>query len=174
MDFGIQCTIKNKVKFSGVGLHCGEVVSVEILPAPRNSGITFERSDISGSRIFAADPRNICSTDLSTAIGCDRYEIGTVEHLMAAFAGLGIDNAKVRVFGPELPILDGSSALFADKLKRVGIVTLGGAKRALVVNDVIEVRRGDQFVRVEPWSSCRFQCSIDFARSAVIGRQDFL
>jgi UDP-3-O-[3-hydroxymyristoyl] N-acetylglucosamine deacetylase len=173
LNFGNQQTIKKKIVFTGIGLHSGDLVSLEILPARRNAGITFERSDIAGSRIIAAHVRNICSTDLSTSLGFDKYSIGTVEHLMAAFAGIGIDNAHVRVFGSEIPILDGSSVQFVEGLMRVGLVNLGGSRRALVVNETVEVRRGDQFVRVEPWSKPYFECSIDFARSPVIGRQDF-
>ena len=110
-----QGTVARPIHFVGVGLHGGSLVNLELIPQGPNTGILFERTDISGPQVLAC-PANISSTMLSTTIGKSPNSIATIEHLMAAFWGLGIDNALVRVSASEIPILDGSAAPFIDKI----------------------------------------------------------
>lgn len=165
-----QGTIKRSVRFIGIGLHSGRQVTLDVLPATPGTGIVFQRTDLAGAEPIAAHYGNISSTDLCTTIGHGANSVSTIEHLMAAFAGLGIDNAFVRIDAAEVPILDGSAAPFVDKLLAAGIAKVGGARHQLVVKEAFEVRQGDKFMRVEPSSTLEFDCSIDFA-SAAIGRQ---
>jgi UDP-3-O-[3-hydroxymyristoyl] N-acetylglucosamine deacetylase len=168
-----QGTIKSKVKFAGVGLHSGRLVNLEVLPAAANTGIMFQRTDSSNARVILAHPFNVSSTALCTSIGQGEDEISTIEHLMASFFGLGIDNALVRVDSSEIPILDGSAAPFVDKLKVVGIdIQKPFARKLFVVKKAFEIRQGDQFIRVDPADSLSFDCSIDFDCSTAIGKQN--
>jgi UDP-3-O-[3-hydroxymyristoyl] N-acetylglucosamine deacetylase len=171
MFSSFQGTLKEKASFAGVGLHSGRVVNLEVWPASPNTGIVFHRSDRMDARPILAHPFNVTSTDLCTAIGTDGSAISTIEHLMAAFAGLGIDNAYVRVDSSELPILDGSSAPFVDKFRAVGIDRSSHVRRQFVVKKPFEVRSGDAFIRVEPYPHQKFTCNIQFDNSAAIGRQ---
>jgi UDP-3-O-[3-hydroxymyristoyl] N-acetylglucosamine deacetylase len=168
----LQGTLRKPVRFEGIGLHSGKVVNLEVTPGNAGFGIKFQRTDVDGAAVLDASVANITSTELSTSIGSGSNRISTIEHLMAAFAGLGIDNAMVRVSGPEMPILDGSSAIFVEKFLAVGVRRLKARRRQLIVKKAFEVRRGDKLVRVEPASRTRFSCSIDFG-SGVIGRQSF-
>ncbi len=167
----LQSTLRRKVRFVGIGLHSGRSVSVEILPARANSGIVFHRTDAPLSAPILAVAANITNSELSTTIGHGGHAVATVEHLMAAFAGLGIDNALVRIDGPEVPILDGSSAPFVDALLAAGVSKVDGYRRLLVIKEAFEVRVGDRVMRAEPASRLRFQCQIDYP-SAAIGRQN--
>ncbi|MEZ4741000.1 MAG: UDP-3-O-acyl-N-acetylglucosamine deacetylase [Bdellovibrionota bacterium] len=166
-----QGTIKSKVAFAGVGLHSGKIVNLEVRPACANTGIIFLRTDTPSGRPIVAHPYNVTSTELCTSIGDGDDRIGTIEHLMAAFYGLGIDNAFVLVDAGELPILDGSAAPFVDKLKEVGTEVQPCLRKVLVIKKPIEVQNGDQFIRIDPWQSLAFECTIDFENSSAIGKQ---
>src|SRR5688500_18947818 len=107
-----QSSLKSPVALTGTGLHCARGVRLEVLPAPANHGVVFQRTDLPGAEPIKASFANVQSTDLSTTIGRVENSVATIEHLMAALAGLGIDNALVRIDAPEVPILDGSSVLF--------------------------------------------------------------
>ena len=178
-----QGTVARVVKFAGVGLHTGKMVQVEVLPAPPQFGIQFERTDLNDSQAILAHPDNILSTTLCTTIGKGGQSISTIEHLMAAFSGLGVDNALVKVNTCELPILDGSAAPFVDKLNEVGVQIQNVKRKILIPQSTVEVRSGDQFMRLEPYSNTSgnepsksqqlyFNCSIDFPISQAIGYQD--
>ena len=169
--------------FAGVGLHSGRIVTVRIYPAPLNHGVTFCRSDVQGALPIKASPESISSTRLSTCIGHEAgQEVATIEHLMAAFGGLGIDNARVLVNAPEIPILDGSSAPFVDQLVEGGVQIQGSRRKVFIPRQTIEVGNEHQFVRLEPWQDrndaellanpqLEIKGHIDFPRSQVIGRQ---
>jgi len=165
-----QATVARPIYLEGVGLHSGKTVKLEISPGGVNSGIWFQRTDSEGAQPVAANYTNVSSTDLSTTIGSGSNKISTIEHLMAAFAGLGIDNAHVRVSSEEIPILDGSSAPFVAAIQEAGIQKLNGYRKQFVVREAFEVRSGDRFIRVEPSGRQRFSCVIEFG-SSVIGRQ---
>jgi UDP-3-O-[3-hydroxymyristoyl] N-acetylglucosamine deacetylase len=164
-----QSTIKSRVKFFGTGLHSGKPVTLDVLPAKAGHGIQFQRTDIVGSAPILATAENITSTALSTTIGTAPVSVSTIEHLMAALVGLGIDNALVRLDGPEVPIMDGSAGPFVDKLLAAGIAKLMGVRQQYVVKKAFEVRDGDKVMRVEPARRLTFRCVISFA--GVIGHQ---
>lgn len=173
-----QGTVGRKIEIVGVGLHSGKLVKIEIFPAQPNFGIKFLRSDLDECEPIAASPINIVSTTLCTSIGNDHYSISTIEHLMAAFVGVGIDNAIVKVNAPEIPILDGSAAPFVDRLLDAGIQRQPEKRHNIKLNKVVEVSLSDQFMRFEPWpnesknaSRLVIDCTIDFSNSKAIGYQ---
>ncbi|NRA44346.1 MAG: UDP-3-O-[3-hydroxymyristoyl] N-acetylglucosamine deacetylase [Oligoflexales bacterium] len=176
-----QGTVTRSIKFAGVGLHTGKLVELDVSPAAPNSGIQFMRTDVPNPQPILAHPDNITSTTLCTTIGNQNYSVSTIEHLMAAFAGLGIDNALVQVNVCELPILDGSAAPFVDKLNEVGIQIQSTKRKVIIPNKLIEVESGDQYMRLEPFDHSQsdqaknphleINCSIDFPFSRVIGKQ---
>ena len=120
MDFR-QRTIRDEVSCTGIGLHLGNRVKLTIKPAPAGTGISFIRKDLTGHPVIQARSENVVDTNMCTSIGNNGSKISTIEHLMAAFFGLGIDNARVELDGPEVPIMDGSAAPFIFLLKSVGI-----------------------------------------------------
>lgn len=165
-----QSTVRKRTRFVGTGLHSGKQVTLEICPAPANSGILFLRTDLPNAQPIAALVANVTSTDLCTTVGHAPNSVATIEHLMAAFAGLSIDNALVRVDAPEIPIMDGSSAPFIEKLLEVGTSFVGGTRKFFVVKEAFEVREGDRLMRVEPDACLSFRCDVEY-ESAAIGRQ---
>ncbi len=147
-----QTTISNKVSCEGVGLHSGGQVNMTINPAPAGSGITFKRLDVTSSQSFVpARFDAVCETNLGTTI---RNEYGvtvsTIEHLMAAIWGAGIDNAMIELDGSEVPIMDGSSEPFVFMLECAGIATLGAPRSVLRVLKMVEVREGNSIARISP------------------------
>lgn len=166
-----QSTIRRKIQISGTGLHSGLTVAVEILPAPAGTGIVFERSDLPHAKPILATAHNLVSSELCTSISNGEATVSTIEHLMAAFVGLGIDNAVVRIDAAEVPILDGSAAPFVDQILAAGICKVDGFRRLFVVREAFEIRDGARLMRIEPDEKLRFDCNIDFASSKAIGRQ---
>ena len=173
-----QATLSKTVEFNGVGLHSGEPINLTISPAPANTGIHMKRIDIPNSSPIQVHIENVKSTTLCTVVGKKNYTIATVEHLMAALVGLGIDNAFICVTGPELPILDGSSAVFVDRFIKVGITPQKQKRKIITVYKKIQVQQGDQYMIIEPFdkkeknhSQLEIHCSIDFPRSRAIGSQ---
>lgn len=143
---------------------------MEVLPASANSGISFQRTDVENPVILKACATNITSTDLCTTIGSGRTAVGTIEHLMAAFAGMGVDNALVRLNAPEVPIMDGSARPFVREIKRIGLLDQKIQRKLFVVKEPFEYRDGNRMIRVEPARETKFHCSIDYERS-YIGKQ---
>lgn len=147
-----QTTVANKVSCSGVGLHGGNIVNMTVLPAPANSGIIFKRLDVAASQALVPAIYNaVCETRLGTTIS-NAYGItvSTIEHLMAAFWGLGIDNAVVELDAAEVPIMDGSSEPFIFMLECAGVSNLSAPRRILRVLKTIEVRQGDSYAKISP------------------------
>lgn len=165
-----QQTIARRIDLSGVGLHSGRVVRMEILPADASLGIVFKRTDILGTPSILAHVSNIQSTDLNTTIGVGEVRVSTIEHLMAAFAGLGIDNAIVKIDGPEVPVMDGSSAPFVEAILSAGILPQAAERRVFVVRESFELRQGDKWIKIEPADKTTYAMSIDF-KSQAIGKQ---
>ena len=165
-----QTTLKNTAVFSGKGLHCGRIVTLKVLPAPANHGIVFRRTDHSDAVSVAALASEISSTTLSTTIGEGHSSVSTIEHLMAALAGLGISNAMVELDGPEVPIMDGSAKEFVRGLLSAGQKDLALASTYYRVRESFEIKNGDQFIRIDPSDSLTINCSIDFPHR-MIGQQ---
>lgn len=167
-----QKTIGERVVFTDKGLHSGRIVRLEVQPAAANTGIIFQRTDVEAALPVAAHVRNISSTDLCTTIGHGSQSIATIEHLMAAFAGLGIDNAYVFINGPEVPIMDGSAEPFVKAFMDVGLKVLSADRKFYALREAFEFRRGDQYLIATPSYRPKVKCSIEFSRS-IIGFQSF-
>jgi UDP-3-O-[3-hydroxymyristoyl] N-acetylglucosamine deacetylase len=170
----VQTTIKHSVTFKGIALHSGEEVTLVAHPAPAGQGIVFERADVPGTRAerrIAVTPEALIEANLCTLIGNDAgVTVSTIEHLMAAFAGCGIHNARVTLDGPEVPILDGSARPFVAEFVKAGVRNLDAPLRAIRVLRSVEVRMGDAWARLEPAPHLSIAFEIDFP-DAAIGRQ---
>lgn len=167
-----QTTIARKVENIGIGLHKGQPIKLILEPAPANSGITFYRSDINAS--FKAQPASIGNTQMATVLGdlASGNFISTIEHLMSAINGLGIDNIKISVDANEVPIMDGSAISFCMMLKDAGIQTLDASKKVLVIKRDVVLRDGAKMVAMHPSLEPRFDFFIDF-KNPVIGQQKY-
>lgn len=150
-----QRTLKSIVRTSGVGLHTGERVDLVLCPAAVDQGIRFVRSDLPGRPGVPARMDQVTDTRLSTMIEQGAARVSTVEHLMSALAGLGVDNAVIEISGPEVPILDGSSAPFVFLIQSVGLLEQEALRRYLRIVQPIEVSNGDKIARFEPYDGFR-------------------
>jgi UDP-3-O-[3-hydroxymyristoyl] N-acetylglucosamine deacetylase len=160
-----QRTVKSTVHGRGVGLHCGDTSEFTILPAPPDTGLVFVRTDVHPSVEIPARSENVTYTRLATTLGKDGVTIQTVEHLVAALYGLGVDNARILIDGAEVPILDGSAQRFVDLIREAGgTVAQRRPKRFIVIRRPVTVRDegGRKMARLEPASSFRLACTIDF------------
>lgn len=171
MTSGHQRTIGHEVTISGIGIHCGETVAVRIEPAPSGKGIVFRRKDIEDAPEIPARLEYVTSTELGTALGAKGAEVRTVEHLLAALAALEVDNAVVRLDGPEVPILDGSFAPWTRMLRDAGLVTQSAKATVIDVPEAITVSNqgGGSYVAL-PHAGFRISATIKFEH-ARIGRQ---
>ena len=162
----LQRTLKTMIRATGVGLHSGEKVTLVLKPAPVDSGIVFHRVDLPVSVPFRVEPSLVNDTRLSSTLVKDGVRVGTIEHLMSAFAGLGLDNAIVEVDAPEMPIMDGSAAPFIYLLQSAGVVDQSAPKRFVRVLKPVEVVDGDKWVRLEPHDGYKVALTIDFQHPA--------
>ena len=157
-----QRTLNTAIKTTGVGLHTGARVELSLRPAAPDTGIVFHRVDLPQPVSIAAHATNVGDTRLSSTLKLGDASISTVEHLMSACAGLGIDNLHVDVAGPEIPIMDGSAAPFVFLLQSAGIVEQAMPKRYLRIVAPIEVKDGDKWARFEPFDGFKLDFTIDF------------
>ncbi len=157
-----QRTMRNIIRATGVGLHTGEKVYLTLRPAPVDTGIVFQRVDLDTVVPIPARPKNVSDTRLSTTLEVDGVKVSTVEHLMSAFAGLGIDNAYVDVSAPEVPIMDGSAAPFVFLLQSAGILEQGKLKQFMRIKKPILVEDDDKWVKIEPFNGFKVSFAIDF------------
>jgi UDP-3-O-[3-hydroxymyristoyl] N-acetylglucosamine deacetylase len=157
-----QRTLKSRVRAVGVGLHSGEKVTLSLRPAAVDTGIVFIRSDLEPPAHERAQAQSVVDTRLSTCIRVGSARISTIEHLMSAFAGLGIDNAHVDVSGPEIPILDGSAGPFVFLIQSAGIEEQRAPKRFIRIVRPVEVREGDKWARFEPYDGFRISFTIEY------------
>ena len=145
-----QSTISKKISISGIGIHTGKSVNLNILPAVPNSGITFKRIDLNQNNIVIPSFENVCDATLCTTIENEHgVKVSTIEHLMAAFLGLGIDNAIVEIDSQEVPILDGSSIPFVNLLKNAGLRYSDIPIKLVKINNYVEVIDGDKFISLD-------------------------
>ena len=166
-----QQTLAQPLTFSGIGLHLGRPVEVTIHPAGANHGLRFVRADLPGRPEILAHYSKVVDTTRATTLGEGRVRLSTVEHLLAALRGAGVDNARIAVTGPEVPIMDGSAAPFAILLAQAGLKDLTWPRAYLRINRPVELREGDQWMRVAPGEP-RITYSIDFSHP-LIQRQRF-
>jgi len=161
-----QRTIREKVVCTGVGLHTGRPIQLQLLPAPVDNHITFVRADMAPHAELRAHIEHVADTTLATSLATgvngSRAQVGTVEHLLAALAGLGIDNIRVLLDGPEVPILDGSAKPFVELLLSAGIEEQRRSKRFLVIKREVKVVDGHKLARLSPGPGFHITCSLDF------------
>jgi UDP-3-O-[3-hydroxymyristoyl] N-acetylglucosamine deacetylase len=157
-----QRTLKDSIRTTGVGLHTGARVELTLRPAPVDTGIVFHRVDLPNPVTIPAQAANVGDTRLSSTLALNGTSISTVEHLMSALAGVGVDNLHVDVAGPELPILDGSAGPFVVLLQSAGIVEQEARKRYLRVRAPVEMRDGDKWARFDPFHGFKLDFTIDF------------
>jgi UDP-3-O-[3-hydroxymyristoyl] N-acetylglucosamine deacetylase len=161
-----QRTLKNVIRATGVGLHTGEKVYLTLRPAAPDTGIVFRRTDLDPAVDIRACAQNVGDTRLSSTLVHDGVRVSTVEHLLSAFAGLGIDNAYVDVSAPEVPIMDGSAGPFVFLLQSAGVEEQNKAKRFIRIKRKVEVVEGDKRASFEPFEGFKVTFSIDFDHPA--------
>lgn len=161
MDYK-QRTLMNEVGCTGIGLHTGEKVKINLRPAPANSGIKFVRTDLKGRPEVEVRFDNVFDTTLATTIGTNGCKVSTIEHLMAAFFGLGIDNAVVELDGPEVPIMDGSAAPFVFLIKSGDVREQKSPKQFIIIKKPFKVDDGNRSVCIYPSKKLKITYMIDF------------
>lgn len=157
-----QRTLKNMIRATGVGLHTGEKVYLTLRPAAPNTGIVFRRVDLPQPVEIKATPDSVGDTRLSSTLEHNGAKVSTVEHLMAALAGLGIDNLYVDLSAAEVPIMDGSASPFVFLLQSAGIEEQNAAKKYIRIKKMVEVHDGDKWVRFEPYNGFKLSFTIAF------------
>jgi UDP-3-O-[3-hydroxymyristoyl] N-acetylglucosamine deacetylase len=169
---GFQTTIAAPLTLTGIGVHSGREVSITLQPAEAGTGIVFVRQHDDGSTSeYRAVSAHVGNTDLCTVLGTNpARSVATIEHVMAAFYALGLDNVVVEVDGAEMPIMDGSSEVFIDAIEQVGITNLGVKRRYIRVTKPVRIEAGASWAEFRPYDGTRFEVEIDFD-SKLIGRQ---
>jgi UDP-3-O-[3-hydroxymyristoyl] N-acetylglucosamine deacetylase len=157
-----QRTLKSLVTTIGVGIHTGTKVELTLRPAAVDTGIVFRRVDLAQPVDIRAHALNVGDTRLSSSIERDGVRVSTVEHLMSAFAGLGVDNAYVDISGEEVPIMDGSAGPFVFLIQSAGIVEQAAPKKYMRILHPVEISQGDKWARFEPYAGFRVDFSVDF------------
>lgn len=157
-----QRTLKNVIHATGIGLHTGEKVYLTLRPAPVDTGIIFRRVDLEPPLEIKASSCNVGDTSLSTTLVADGARVSTVEHLLSAMAGLGIDNAYVDVSAQEVPIMDGSAGPFVFLVQSAGIVEQSAAKKFIRIKKSIEVKEQDKWARFDPFDGFKVGFTIEF------------
>ena len=157
-----QRTLKNTIRATGIGLHSGRKVYLTLSPAPIDTGVVFRRIDSNPPVIIPGTALNVHETELATTLGADGVRVSTVEHLMAALAGLGIDNCLVDLSADEVPIMDGSAAPFVFLVQSAGILEQGAPKRFVRIRKPVEVRDGEKWARFDPFDGFKVKFTIDF------------
>ena len=167
-----QKTIKKDVTFTGVGLHSGHTVTITVKPSGPDTGITFKRTDLKGNNLIYPNFSNVTNTSLNTTISNDfGVKVSTIEHLMGALFGLGIDNAIVEIDNEEVPILDGSAKEFIEKLTFVGLKVSSSPIKIIKINKKVEFKDGERKISIEP---SKLSLDINFElkyENSVIGNQ---
>jgi UDP-3-O-[3-hydroxymyristoyl] N-acetylglucosamine deacetylase len=162
-----QTTLKKPLVFSGVGLHTGSFIKVKILPTFANQGIQFIRSDKKESQPIKISPFNVFSTQLATTLKCGDFPISTIEHVLSALYGMGVDNAIVQVDGPEVPILDGSAFPIVELICDAGIETLKQKRKYLKVKKKIRIEKDSKWIEIIPSRFFKTTFHISFDNSLI-------
>ncbi len=167
-----QRTLKRSISLRGIGLHSGKEVRLILRPARPNRGIVFVRTDLPHAPEIPARVDRVVNTQLATTIGIGDATVSTIEHLLAAFQGLNVDNAVVEVDGPEVPIMDGSAAPFIEAILKVGIESQLKSKSRLALRRRVDIKVGDKWAIAEPSSKFEVHASIQW-NHPLIGNQEF-
>jgi UDP-3-O-[3-hydroxymyristoyl] N-acetylglucosamine deacetylase len=168
----LQRTLKKEIYCSSIGLHTGRKVNMIIKPAPADTGILFFRRDLPNANPIAADFNSVCDTTLATSIGSDGVTVSTVEHILSAFSGMGLDNALIELDSFEVPIMDGSALPFVNMLKKAGTRPQGKSKKMLLIKEPVSVKEGECSAKLLPSDEFKITYEIDFKHRA-IGRQTY-
>jgi len=168
-----QRTLKNVIRATGIGIHTGEKVFMTLRPAPVNTGIIFRRTDLDPVMEVPAFATHVGDTSMNTSLEQNGVRVSTVEHLMSAFAGLGIDNAYVDLSNAEVPIMDGSAGPFVFLIQSAGIEEQSAAKRFIRILEPVEVRLDDKWARFDPFDGFRVSFKIDFNHPVFRSHQSF-
>ncbi len=166
-----QRTLKNVIRATGVGLHTGEKIYLTLRPAAPDVGIVFRRVDLGTPIAIKASPDNVGDTQLSTSLAKGSVRISTVEHLLSAFAGLGIDNAYVDVSAPEVPIMDGSAGPFVFLIQSAGIKQQNAPKKFIRIKHSLVVEEDDKWARFDPFDGFKVGFTIEFDHPIFKGRR---
>lgn len=164
---GVEHTISSPVRCTGIGLHSGKPVELVLRPASAGTGILFVRRDLGRPVRFPARPEWVVDTTMATTLGSGEWRLSTVEHLLAALRGMGIDNCTAEVSGPELPVMDGSAAPFVYLIREAGIRAQRRMRRRMVFRHPVEVRDGNRWVRVIPSREFKLSVAIDYPHPAI-------
>ena len=168
----MQKTIQNRIVISGKGLHTGVKTNIKLLPAKGNTGIKFQRVDLQDKPYITASIRNVYKTNRRTVLKENEASIETVEHLLAAIYASSIDNLIIQIDGPEIPILDGSSKIFIENIKKSGIIQQKEKKEKFEINNYFKVTNGDNNSQIEffPQKNLEIEVTTDY-KSSVISKQ---
>ncbi|AQQ05786.1 UDP-3-O-[3-hydroxymyristoyl] N-acetylglucosamine deacetylase [Roseibium algicola] len=168
-----QTTLADQVTLTGIGVHSGKPASITLVPAEAGVGIVFTRTDQENSTEVPALWNKVSATALCTVLGDPSSEgVATVEHLMAALFGMGVDNLIVEIDGPEMPVMDGSSVAFVEAIEQIGLKRLDRGRRYLKVKKTVRVDNGTAWCELHPYHGTKFDITIDFD-TPLIGRQQF-
>ncbi|MDO5443154.1 MAG: UDP-3-O-acyl-N-acetylglucosamine deacetylase [Bacteroidia bacterium] len=172
MNQTLQHTLRQSISFEGKGLHTGKYAHMEVCPAPEGAGIRFIRTDIGDDAVIEALAENVSSTARSTTISSGDASVSTIEHLMSALTGLGVDNAEIRIDNAEVPILDGSASPYVKAISACGTVEQDAVRKYISIDKEIEVRdeKSGSFIRISPSDKPSIDITVDFG-SKVLGVQ---
>lgn len=163
-----QRTIKNVVNATGIGLHSGKKVNMSLCPAAPNTGVVYVRTDLNPPVEIKVDPKIVKDTMLCTAlINADNIKVSTVEHISSALSALGVDNIRIEIDAPEIPIMDGSAAAFVFLLEEAGFQELNAPKKFIRIKETVRVEDGDKWAEFRPLNGFRFSFKIDFDHPAI-------
>ena len=157
-----QRTLRNSIKAVGIGLHTGKNINMELIPSEVNTGINFIRTDVDENLVIPAIAENVGDTSLSTALVKDDVKISTIEHLLSAIAGLGVDNCLIKVDGPEVPIMDGSSSPFVFLIQSAGLEDQDALKKFIKVKKEVMVTRDDAYATIKPFDGFKVSFKVSF------------
>jgi UDP-3-O-[3-hydroxymyristoyl] N-acetylglucosamine deacetylase len=168
----LQRTLKKEISCFSVGLHTGRKINMKIKPAPVDTGIIFVRTDLPDAQPIHANYNNVCDTTLATTLGANGVTVSTVEHLLSAFSGMGVDNAIIELDSFEVPVMDGSALPFVNMLKEVGTHVQKKNKKMLIIKKPVSVNDGDASAMFVPADEFKITYEIDF-KHPVIGKQSY-
>ena len=157
-----QRTLRNSIKAVGVGLHTGKNINLELIPSDINSGINFIRTDVNENLVIPALAENVGETSMSTTLIKDDIKVHTIEHLLSAIAGLGVDNCLIKLDGPEVPIMDGSSSPFVFLIQSAGLKDQESLKKFIKVKKEVTVTRDDAYATIKPFDGFKVSFKVDF------------
>ena len=157
-----QRTLRNSIKAVGIGLHTGKNINLELIPSDINSGINFIRTDVNEDLVIPALAENVGETSMSTTLIKDDIKVHTIEHLLSAIAGLGVDNCLIKLDGPEVPIMDGSSSPFVFLIQSAGLKDQESLKKFIKVKKEVTVTRDDAYATIKPFDGFKVSFKVDF------------